>query len=204
MKHFALSLLLVPAMPCFAEDAGQKVTIDWVGLGNAFREYQRRPGSKNAQAIWKLVPDRADAFEFTNSKDEEEALNFMMDSLIPLLEKRMRRGDKSAMRLAFRLFPVSDGHITEMLDVALGDQIVRQPRLFLRMLKEHKRTVLRLDALLGNTGIYDDLEGDCKEMCRRHAALKSVEDRDLAPTRDEAMRELENQLGHYCKEVSAE
>jgi hypothetical protein len=71
----------------------------------------------------------------------------------------------------------------------LGRLIRVNARLFLRVLRDQHRPVMRLDSLVGNFGAaYVDRDAARRyEAARRRAALRAVTDRDLASVRDECL-----------------
>lgn len=113
-----------------------------------------------------------------------------------LLEVQVISCDREAVRLAYRLLRESDGHYSETLDIILGRLIRIDPVMFLEELRDHRKEVVRLDALLGNQGNpYIDRFGAKRyETEERISALESVTIPGLREIRDECLIELKDKL----------
>jgi len=57
-----------------------------------------------------------------------------------------------AVRIAFRMYNMSDGAFSEYLDQMLGSLITINPQMFLEELKPRFKITERFDALVGNLG----------------------------------------------------
>jgi hypothetical protein len=87
---------------------------------------------------------------------------------------------------------ISDGSLSEDLYAALGTLIRIDPRAFLEELREHRRLVTRLDALVGNFGpdYVDKADAREREKHLRIKALQSVTDPSLSNLREQCVNAL--------------
>jgi hypothetical protein len=117
-----------------------------------------------------------------------------------ILERQVISGDVESVRLAFRLFSITDSAYTEELDILLGKLIRINPNLFLRELVANQDLIGTLDGLLGNIGeeYVDRPKAQCLENRLRLKALQSVTDLTLRRKRDECVNELDRQWQTYC------
>jgi len=171
--------------------------IQWEQLADALRAYFEYPSSENAKAAYQCLPKSGHANMFGLDIEKETLELFYTNAR--LLERQVISGDAEAVRLAYRLFSITDSAYTEELDVLLGKLIRINPRLFLSELRENQKLV-GLGGLLGNHGdeYVDLIRAQCLENRLRWKALKSVTDSSLLRKRDECIRELDRQWQAYC------
>ena len=173
-------------------------TVQWELFSVTLRAYFKNPIPENAKTSYQHLP----AFGHVNYKGdaiEDETLELIKSNL-SILEHQVISRDEESVRLAFRLFSISDGDGAEQLDILLGKLIRVDPTLFLKELVANQRLTTRVDGLLGNEGeeYVDNFKAQCKENRRRRKALQSVKDRQLRRKRDECTRELDRHWHAYC------
>lgn len=199
MKKLLIPFLggMLAAMASVAD--GQTVAPNWPRLCDAYKTFRANPDSRNASAVTGLLPKRLN-LPLPKTRDEQRCWYYIADHL-EVLSKKVQAGDVEAVRLAFRLMAISDGHMSEELDIMLGKLAIPHPRLFLKLLAENRELVVRLDALLGNLGeeYVDRFEAQCLALRRRVRALQTVTDTSLAHVRDEAIAALKDQISDYCR-----
>lgn len=165
-------------------------SVDWLKLKETWLAYLNYPSSENADKVSRQLPSQGHV-KYTGATDEHDAVNFVYDNL-GMLSRQIYSGDRSAVRLGFRLFSVSDAAFSEELDIILGSLIRINPRLFLEVLNENQWALKNNQGLLVNFGgdYVDRPNADELEISLRIAALRSVDDPSLAPLRDECLQLL--------------
>jgi hypothetical protein len=159
-------------------------------LANAWTVYQRAPSDETALKLYQALPSNAD-IALKVHRGQRKTLRSIYNHL-KVLDDRVLNGDRNAVKVAFRLYAVSDGDFGETLDIELGRLIKINPRLFLQELKVHRALVERIDALLGNCGdeYIDRMDAKARELRARVKALKTINDTDLQGIRDECISVL--------------
>jgi hypothetical protein len=144
--------------------------------------YVDDPTPQNAKAVTEM--------SYARPLTEEKKME-AIETDLDVLETEVISGDREAVRLAFRLFEATNGHVAELLSQIVGRLIRIQPRLFLQELR-HAWPVPRLDALVGALGdaFVDREEAQKYELAARAAALKQVQDSSLRKVRDACLIEL--------------
>ena len=149
--------------------------------------YLEHPTSENAALV--------ESAEYTDSI----SLSKNLYGDLWLLEVQVISRDREAVRLAYRLFEQSDGHYGETLSIILGRLIRIDPVLFLEELRDHRKEVVRLDALLGNHGepYVDRFSAMQYETEERIRAIESVTNPSVREIHDECLIELRDQLERW-------
>jgi hypothetical protein len=173
-------------------------SVHWKQFSASLRAYFKYPTPKNAKNAYQYLPASGHV-RMKGLEIEREALEiFYTNSRI--LQRQVLSGDAESVRLAFRLFSITDSAYTEELDVLLGKLIRINPKLFLRELVANQDLIVTLESLLGNEGdeYVDRPKAQCLEKRLRLKALQSVTDPSLRRKRDECVTELERQWQTYC------
>ena len=122
----------------------------------------------------------------------------LTDLLKKTIEKHIHAGDRNAVKAGFRLFNISDGWYSHRLDMALGDLIRINTKLFLEELKSHRNItfVIRRGPPVYPSGdeYVDNFEAQKSEIKLRIKALESIKDKDLIEIRDECIKDLKESL----------
>lgn len=194
-----LGTLLCWCLAGSAENRPPTVPLDWQAVKQAFRAYVEYPTSEHAVHVVALLPPKHVAY--SGSPEEQETLAFVQEPWQwGMLERQVISRDREAVTLAFRLFTLSDGDFTEMLDILLGSLIRIDPELFLEELFDARSYVSRLDGLLGNEGdVYvDRLSAQCLENRYRVYALSQISTVSLQALRDECIGVLDEIFAQSC------
>jgi hypothetical protein len=164
--------------------------VDWRELTLSLLKFNQDPSQKMVVALRALLP-REGHVRYDHSADEKAAIEALEVSL-PLLEKRISRQERESVALSFDLFSITDGTLSEDLDIMLGRLITINARLFLEELEPRLAKAHRLDALVGNFGeeYVDQEDLQCAEIQRRIDALLAVRDAGLAEARDACVAAL--------------
>jgi hypothetical protein len=173
-------------------------SVQWKLFSASLRAYFEYPTPKNAKNAYQYLPASGHV-TMKGLEIEREALElFYTNSRI--LERQVISGDAESVRLAFRLFSITDSAYTEELDILLGKLIRINPKLFLRELVANQDLIGTLEGLLGNEGeeYVDRLKAQCLENRLRQKALQSVTNPSLRRKRDDCVNELDRQWRTYC------
>lgn len=191
-------LIFMGAVACWAQS--HKVNlINWRGIERAYATWMKDPSPSNAVALEHLLPRQHAPFK--EAKGRREALEYIFaEEHLDFLTKRVRKGDASAARLAFRLLTIADGADAEWLDINLGALTERDPRLLLSLVKENGTFGDGELPYLGNLGprYVDKFGAQCRELRKRARILSRVKDPDLIAVRKRAVDELQRQIREAC------
>ncbi len=173
--------------------------MDWAQFTVAWKAYIAHPTSANALRIARTLP-YPNHVAYSNSTDEQEALDTMEKGFLTL-HGRTVAGDSQSVRLAFRLFSVTDGDYSEGLDWILGETVRTQPIMFLDQLNQHPEMFAdsdytKLGYLVGSLGdsFEDDREGRNVEIRNRIKALRKVKREELLFLRDKCISMLQEMI----------
>lgn len=185
MSAFIFTVLLSLSM----NGPGQtELTIDMSNLGKAWQEYIANPDSENAQKVYAVLPD--------GSRDNEVRLQLEVRELINqnlhILERQIFSGERNSLRVAFRLFTISDNTLAEGLAKILGDLIRFDCKMFLQELTNHRQLVPDLGLIMCSfqLTLAEDSAGQELEKKTRLKALDYVEDEDLSDIKKECIKVL--------------
>ncbi|HUO57913.1 MAG TPA: hypothetical protein VMV05_07020 [bacterium] len=183
-------MVLVGVARVLADEAN----VDWISLRAAYTHYTKDPNEENAENVRSFLPYKPiSAVSGGVRRSQKETEEFIRKHLITL-ESQVFRGQRSAIRLAYHFYMISDtGKFTESLNVILGNLICRNPRLFLQELKGNHRFAPSMTDLLMSYG--SDYKSNEKrqhaEFHKRLAALRKVQDWELQDIRDECIEFME-------------
>ena len=194
-----IALILGPLLSITGSPQTNAEAIDWDKILNAAHIYFASPTSENAFEFYTVLPKtqvRGEARETEFSK-----VFYYIDGNLDVLERQVLKADRNAVKVAVRLFTISDGAFSEWLDSMLGDLIRVDPKMFLEEIREFpwrnnykdfKEWLLRRGNQLCNGRILD-VESKAsdktkrKELELRIIALDTVKDANLADLRDECI-----------------
>lgn len=110
--------------------------------------------------------------------------------------KKAEEGNLAALNQAFVLLSSFDGANAEDIDISIGKSIIRNPKNFLTALKANRKTVNRIDAVLGNLGpdFVDNFKKQRNELEKRLTAIQTVDSKSLKNIRLECESELKRQI----------
>lgn len=180
--------------------------IAWARIREAFKRYSAIPSSENAERILASLPNNFDNNN-VNQEEWERTLNYldMIDGTpFRVLESRIRQGDESAIRVAFRTNIITDGAVTEDLFAIISEAIRSNPLVFLEELAALRASdehgvnfILRQDSDIDTYTLAEDppsREAFKKEIILRMKVLKTVAQPNLVEIRDYCLKKYEGML----------
>lgn len=169
-------------------------------LKKAWIRYMDYPSSKNAQKVYSLIPDSRSISNLEETEEEKELWNWIWLTL-PVLEKEMYAGDRNAVKVAFKLYPIHRGTFSANLDVILAHFARVNPKMFLEELKKHQKLITPKQAIEGSMGLEECGLANVRYLKLQNTlkALKRVKDKSLVNVRDECINYLEKQLEYLKK-----
>ena len=193
LRPITFVLLLVNSA-CYGE------VTDWVEVEDALREYANYPSSENANRASSALPlEHAQWGEHSPASRSSE---FIYDSSqFSMLSHQVAVGHSESVRLAFKLFSISDGAFTEDLQVILGGLVRSHPELFLRELIDSSISQIYFDGLVLNDGaaFVDRLAAQCLEARRKADALNTVSDGEFAESKERLISIIDEFVSALCK-----
>jgi hypothetical protein len=174
----------------------RKTKVDWERIKEAGETYFACPSSENALKLYLSLPEE----DIGNRRSEgSKVIFFIFDNKnLNILEKHIHESDRNAVKAGFRLFNISDGWYAHRLDIALGDLIRINTKLFLEELKNHRNIafVIRRGPPVYPVGdeYVDNFEARKSEIKLRIKAFESIKDKDLIEIRDECIENLKKFL----------
>lgn len=162
-------------------------SVDTSLLRNAFIKYKENPTEINALAVYNVLPEKGHVK--LGNKGSNIVDEIMAD--FPILENQVNQEKRNSVKLAFRLFTISDGFFTESLQILLGNLIQKNPEMFLQELKLHQHLCHELPILNFGPKFVDKFDEHSKEAERRIKALQTVNSPDLINLRDRCIGELQ-------------
>jgi len=165
--------------------------INWRALDYAWKAFVNYPSSDNANRVYNLLPDQRYRGKDDPSVLEKECRDSIYKDLA-ILGNEVIGANREAVKLAFKLFTISDGAFSESICITLGDLIRINPEMFLEELKNHRKYVSRISTVLGNLGyvFVDRYEAHKYAINQRIKALKSVTNPMLSEMRLECLEVL--------------
>ena len=168
--------------------------IDTELLRQRFRAYQKKTSDRNAELLYEALPEKG---HIKLEDSEMEVIGEIADNLMTL-EKQVLKGQRNSVKVAFRMFTISDGAFTEWLQIMLGNLITENPEMFLEELKTHLHLCRELPIYNLGPDYVDDIGKQMSEISNRTQALKTVTTPDLNDIRDECLSGLQSDLkGRY-------
>ncbi len=176
----------------------------WINAYKAAEAFFLQPSPEKAELFYKALPDkRMPSLDF---QGYVRLSYFVFGSNFSILEKEMvERGEPLAVDVGFRLINISDGGAGESLVHALGEIVLKHPRLFLQKVLSHQgKTEPTVFYLLGSIldpvawwEMPEDDKGEVKykelyesQRASRIKALETVDDPDLKAIRDRCIEIL--------------
>jgi hypothetical protein len=193
MKTVAITLLLVMGIISYAnaQNYMTRSYYDSGQLSSEWNNYVNDPSEGNALKVYNLLPEKG----HVRKEDSDLDLEKKIYKNLTIIENRINQKKGNSVKLAFRLFTISDGAFTEELCIMLGHLIRLDPSLFLTELKEHYHLV-HLPVLLCNYGPdYWDSQDKVKiETQERIKFLEMVQNKGLNDLREECIGILSQYL----------
>ena len=185
-----LCLLLQPCTVLSQE----LVKVDWNKVSLAWQQFLLSPTKSNGMRVYSILPSAEYRVTQTDST-YQRAWDSLYENL-SRLAGLVSRQNRMAVRVAFRLYSISDADFTETLDQILGGLISVNPTMFLEELSAHRNLVGDLGGILGNLGekFVDDTDAQNSEIRRRIRSLETIKATVLSRIRDACITELQSQI----------
>ncbi len=158
-----------------------------------FRAYQKNPSDRNAELLYEALPESGHAGLDNTGR---EIFGEIGDNL-GTLEKQVLKGQRNSVKVAFRMFTISDGAFTEWLQIMLGKLITKNPEMFLEELKTHLHLCRELPIYNLGPEFVDKLDERIDEYKLRINALETVSASDLADIKERCIELLEKRLAPF-------
>lgn len=110
------------------------------------------------------------------------------------LQKSAEVGDRGAVRKLFNFYPLSDGAVTEDIDMILGNVARHHPRLFLEELKRNNAGHGKCTNVGNTLELTDQTEAQIAELRARRESLLSINGVSLRALRDSCLHELDQDI----------
>jgi hypothetical protein len=163
---------------------------DWDEILKAGRTYFSDPTSENALELYKALPET----QVRGDRDGKEFRDvfYFFDAHLDLIRHQVLLADRNAVKVAVRLWTISDGAFSEVLSEVLGDLIQVDPKMFIEEIREFPwpKDYGDFDEWLSQGNILCDAGIEVSEEIRRKKlesrirALETVTDSRLAKVRD--------------------
>jgi len=178
----------------------RKILDKFINLKKAWKKYLNCPSSENAKIVYNLLPNRKIKKNKKETKEEIEMWNWIWLTL-PVLEKEMYAGDRNAVRVAFKLYPIIGGTYSVNLDVMIAHFARVNPKMFLEELKKHRHLVTPNQAIEGSWGLEYIGRANLRYLKLKNTmnALNTVNDPDLKEIRDECINTLRKKLDYLIQ-----
>jgi len=197
----------------FREQARSKQNINRRGIREAFSVYCQSPSSDNANKLLALMPKEPD-YGTIDVDQKHATTDLIYGRGMDFLGTFVRRGDRSALRITYRMLIISDGALAEDLLNTIGEAIRPAPLVFLEEAKffsEYEKDWKLWLKGIGFPGDYlpsDVTETANKELLLRIQALERVTRPDWLAMRDyflgpmkEERAKHESELGTYVSKT---
>lgn len=168
-------------------------------IRKALLTWQKNPSGENALSLYRLLPEK----RITHASQTESELFAQIGDALQGLEKQVFAGDRNSVKLAFRLFAISDGAFTEWLQIMLGNTIRNHPRLFLEELKVHQHLCHELPVVNFGPEFVDKLREPIAETNARIQALQRVSNGDLAEIGKQCINRLQEKRNRLTAQLAS-
>jgi hypothetical protein len=173
---------------------------------NPWQDFINKPNSENYEKCSLMIHDSLTGPYEEN--DYGEKINTpTQNSLISNYEiynrflKLVREINPYAIKLAFQLYPLTDGAASEDLFGQIGMMVKEQPEFFLKMIKKYRITNPSIiDGMVSGHPVdefVDDLDKTMSEIAERIQALQTVRNSELTTLRDQCTSILQKDLERY-------
>jgi len=180
----------------------------WEKIRQIFNAYFILPSTENAERVLAVLPNRIDVKDF---EDLNKTMDIFYQEHITDLGALVGKGDRLAIRIAFKADQLMDGWYQESLDSLIGSSIKVVPTIFLEeaqpFLKEQSELYASFNlpkkgemswvmgGILTNIG-FEETRPDVieKEIRLRMEALATVKRQDLLELRDICLDILKNRI----------
>lgn len=176
--------------------------VDWNMILRTAQAYFTVPNSDNAYNFFMVLPQTRIPNAWQNA--EYDKLVELAFEKLAILERHVLQSDRKAVKLAVRIYSISDAAFSEGLNDILGEFIRVNPKMFLEeiaYLPEFENWLGR-GYILCNGGVLGVDQGGSDEQMRtemelRIKALESVKEAHLVKLRDECIETLRKNIRNY-------
>jgi len=184
--------------------ASQNTTSVWIKLGRAWQNYQNNGlnRSTNANKVSQLLSARQ--LEDKSSEAAKlvmEMIYSSVDNPNEILNSQLQKGEASAIRLAFKLFTISDGAFTEILLTYLGNVIHVRPIILLTQMDTNGKNCSPL-RMLDVDYYVDNLDKELEELKRREKVLEKIEDSSVIKIRDKCLTMIRDDIAKTARIIT--
>lgn len=164
-----------------------KSSFEIADFEESWRNYVNNSCNQTAIATYKTIP-----LYKTYDEQKKSRIFNQINAGIVNLENHLSTGNKNALELAFKLFSITDGELSEYLTIIIGAYININPTFFLETL-EHHYHLIPVTSLLGNYGLdyVDEFELQNIETQKRIDSLKLIDVPNLKKLKQECISHLE-------------
>ncbi len=160
---------------------------DTAPLRLRFSAYQKNPSDRNAELLYEALPENGHPKLDAAGR---ETVAEIADNL-GILENQVLKEQRNSVKVAFRMFTISDGAFTEWLQIMLGNLITINPKMFLEELKVHRHLFRVLPFYNLGPDYVDRLDERIDEYKLRIAALETVSADELTDVKRDCIGLLE-------------
>jgi hypothetical protein len=190
------TILCIILLNFSAAQQNTKQNIDWTKVREAFEAYCEAPSAENAIKILAALPDNF-ANREADFKQWVSTSRYVYEGQpFRVLDNLVQKGNKFALRVAFKTLFMSDGAFGEDLCGLIGRAIRVNPVLFLEEIKISGQKGHMLDSILAGQIDADEYRPEVvkKEIQLRIYSLKTVDRPDLLELRDICIYKLKESL----------
>jgi hypothetical protein len=177
------------------------INADILKLKKAWIKYLDYPSQDNAKIVYELIPEAKKVNRRDESKEEKEFWNWVWLTL-PVLEKEMSAGERYAVKIAFKLYPIQGGDFSPNIDFIISHFARVNPKMFLEEFKNHRQLITPGHVI--DTSISIEKYGMANQ---RYLILKKTKDAlhrvnvpSLLRVKDECIVYLEKQMKYLRDE----
>lgn len=154
---------------------GVRKSLDMNNLGKAWQEYVAAPGPETANKVYMVLPEALEPVEL------DTTLRPIITKDLHLLERQIYAGERNSLKMAFRLFSISDTEMQNELYKIIGYLLRYNTKLFLEELQNHESYVPDLDTLVTSYKLSnpDEAAQQKLEFNIRMKALSYIEEKAL-------------------------
>lgn len=148
------------------------------------------PNSKNSENVCHAIPTY-DSYE----REKKLKVGNKIDNSLATLEMYVLANNQHAVSVTFKLLSITDGAVSQYIDIILGKYIHVDPTNFLAELNNHLH-IVSFSKVLCNYGLdfVDEFELQNIETQKRIDALKNVSKKNLEPLQERCISELKTKF----------
>ncbi|MGM0588951.1 MAG: hypothetical protein ACQETE_11075 [Bacteroidota bacterium] len=183
-------IFLISAMSINPSSLFKSLSLDFEEFIDLWDKFIDNPDPRNSKNIYQAIPTY-DSYE----REKKIKVGNKIDNSLITLEKYVLSDNQHAVSVTFNLISITDGSVSQFIDIILGKYIHVNPTNFLAELKKHFH-IVSFSKVLGNYGLdfVDEFELQNIETRKRIDALKTVTDKNLEALQKRCIRELKTKF----------